>query len=206
MTTKSNQTDMEVEMEPKTKRGIPTLALVPLIVFSALAGLFGYQLISGNDPQEIPSVLIDKQAPEFTVAQVPGLMKDGKHVPGFSNHDLFGKISVVNVFASWCAPCRAEHPFLMDLAEDGRIQMAGLNYKDKTANAINFMSELGNPYDLVGADSGTVGIEWGVYGVPETFIVDEQGRIRYKFVGPLSEASYRDVFLPELEKIIVEAN
>lgn len=184
------------------KRGFPVLVLLPLVVFSALAGLFLFQLMLGGDPQEIPSALIDKPAPAFDLAPVEGLVNAGAPVAGFSTQDLLDKVSVVNVFASWCVPCRQEHPLLEDLAKVGGIQLLGINYKDKPENARRFLGSLGNPYDRVGADSnGRTAIEWGVYGVPETFIVDGSGTIRYKFIGPLDPESYRNVFLPQLEKI-----
>ena len=185
------------------KRGIPILVLLPLVVFAALAGLFLFQLTLGGDPQKIPSALINKPAPEFVLEPVEGLEKDGKAVAGFSSDDLQGKVSVVNVFASWCGPCRQEHPLLEELAKVDGIEMVGINYKDKPENARRFLGSLGNPYDRVGADaSGRAAIDWGVYGVPETFIVDEKGMIRYKFIGPLGPQSYAETFLPELEKIL----
>ncbi len=196
---------MASDMNEEKKRGVSPLFLLPLVVFGALAVLMGFWLLSGHDPKELPSALINKPAPEFELPPVTGLQRDGAQVPGFSHSDLLGQVTVVNVFASWCAPCRAEHRYLMDLAEDNRYEVAGLNYKDTEVQATRFLDELGNPYDRVGFDTGRAGIEWGVYGVPETFIVDKAGQIRYKFVGPLSEASYRDVFLPELEKILNES-
>jgi cytochrome c biogenesis protein CcmG/thiol:disulfide interchange protein DsbE len=186
-----------------TGRRLPVMALLPLVVFSLLAVLFLFQLFSGRDTSEVPSALIGKPAPEFTLPPVPDLMRDGAPVPGVSRADLLGKVSVVNVFASWCAPCRQEHPLLEELARSGKAQMIGINYKDKPENARRFLGSLGNPYDLVGADDkGRAAIDWGVYGVPETFIVDEAGTIRYKFIGPLSPESYQDVFLPQLRKVL----
>ncbi|WP_068084286.1 DsbE family thiol:disulfide interchange protein [Polycladidibacter stylochi] len=193
----------ELENEP-TKRSIRKnpLFLLPLIVFSGLALLMGFWLVSGHDPQKLPSALINKEAPQFQLPMLVGAMKNGKQVPAFTSDDFAGKVTVVNVFASWCGPCRAEHPFIKKLGKDDRIQLAGLNYKDPPAKAVQFLQEMGNPYDLIGADKGRVGIDWGVYGVPETFIVDRAGMIRYKFVGPLNKTNYSQVFLPELEKII----
>lgn len=185
------------------KRRFPVLVLLPLVVFAALAALFLFQLTLGGDPQKIPSALINKPAPDFTLQPVEGLLADGTQVPGFGRADLAGKVSVVNVFASWCVPCRQEHPLLEDLARVDGIQLLGINYKDKPENARRFLGSLGNPYDRIGADdAGRTAIEWGVYGVPETFIVDAKGMIRYKFIGPLSPSSYREVFLPELQKVI----
>ena len=185
------------------RRRLPVMALLPLVVFSLLAVLFLFQLVSGKDTSEVPSALIGKPAPEFTLPPVPDLTREGAAVPGVARADLLGKVSVVNIFASWCAPCRQEHPLLEELARSGRAQMVGINYKDKPENARRFLGSLGNPYERVGADDkGRAAIDWGVYGVPETFIVDEAGTIRYKFIGPLSPDSYRDVFLPQLQKVL----
>lgn len=185
------------------KRRFPILVLLPLIIFTALAGLFLFQLMLGGNPQIIPSALIDKPAPEFSLPAVESISRNGEAVPGFSRKDLTGKISVVNVFASWCVPCRQEHPLLEELAKVEGIQLLGINYKDKPENARRFLGSLGNPYDRIGADeTGRAAIEWGVYGVPETFIVDRDGIIRYKFTGPLSPISYNQVFVPTLSKIL----
>ncbi len=185
------------------KRGFPVLVLLPLVVFAALAALFLFQLILGGDPQKIPSALINKPAPDFALQAVEGISRDGVPVPGFSKQDLEGRISVVNIFASWCVPCRQEHPLLEELATVDGIQLLGINYKDKPENARRFLGTLGNPYSRIGSDdSGRTAIEWGVYGVPETFIVDAGGTIRYKFIGPLSPETFTDVFLPELKKIM----
>ncbi|GAB4516191.1 MAG: DsbE family thiol:disulfide interchange protein [Roseibium sp.] len=204
MTTRESGTGPAPESGEKAgKRGFPVLVLLPLVVFAALAGLFLFQLTLGEDPQKIPSALIDKPAPDVNLPPVEGLTQDGAQVPGFARADLIGTVSVVNVFASWCVPCRQEHPLLENLATVDGIQLIGINYKDKPENARRFLGSLGNPYDRVGADAaGRTAIDWGVYGVPETFIVDAQGMIRYKFIGPLTPASYRDRFLPELEKVM----
>lgn len=194
--------------EPKTaKRGFPVLVLLPLVVFAGLAALFLFQLTLGGDPQKIPSALINKPAPDFDLPPVAGLTDGNIAVAGFSRQDLSGKISVVNVFASWCVPCRQEHPLLEELAKVEGIQLLGINYKDKPENARRFLGSLGNPYQRVGADTGgRTAIEWGVYGVPETFVIDRDGMIRYKFIGPLSPETYYDVFLPELQKIMDGSN
>lgn len=188
------------------RRRIPVLVLLPLIVFGGLAVLFFVQLQSGKDVSQIPSALIDKPVPEFSLPALDGLAKDGSPVPGLATADLTGRVTVVNIWASWCAPCRAEHPLLMELARDERIVLAGINYKDKAENARRFLGSLGNPYSRVGVDEkGRAAIDWGVYGVPETFIVGAGGRIRYKFIGPLTPESYRDVFLPKLEEALAAA-
>lgn len=185
------------------KRGVSVLVLLPVVIFAALAALFLFQLTLGNDPSKIPSALIGKAVPETTLPAIPGLNRDGEPVPGFSREDLLGKVSVVNIFASWCGPCRQEHPLLEELAKVDGIQMIGVNYKDKPENARRFLGSLGNPYDRVGGDNaGRISIDWGVYGVPETFIVDQSGTIRYKFIGPLSPESYQNTFLPELDKVL----
>ncbi len=184
------------------RRRFPVLILLPLVVFAGLAGLFLFQLTLGHDPKEIPSALIDKPAPEFSLPALEGLTKNGTPVPGLAREDLLGKVSVVNIFASWCVPCRQEHPLLEELAKVDGIQLVAINYKDKPENARRFLGSLGNPYQRIGVDAaGRAAIEWGVYGVPETFIIDEKGTIRYKFIGPLNPASYRDTFLPQLEKV-----
>jgi len=193
---------MSEQAETTQKRRIPVLVLLPLVIFAALAALFLFQLTLGGDPQTIPSALIDKKAPETDLPPVEGLMDDGTPVAGFSTADLMGKVSVVNVFASWCVPCRQEHPLLEELATVDGIQLIGINYKDKPENARRFLGSLGNPYARVGADQkGRAAIDWGVYGVPETYIVDPQGIIRYKYIGPLTPDSYLNIFLPQLEKV-----
>lgn len=175
-------------------RLMPVL-LVPLALFVVLAGVFLMQLLSGKDPSAIPSALIGKPAPGTELPAVEGLTADGAAMPGLDPTMLDGKVSVVNVFASWCAPCRIEHPILMELKERGDVQMIGINYKDEPENARRFLGTFGNPFDIVGADeSGRAAIEWGVYGVPETFIVGPDGTIRYKFVGPLSEEAVSGPF------------
>ena len=184
------------------RRKSAVLVLLPVAIFAALAALFLFQLTIGDDPSMIPSALIGKKAPDTELAGIPDLRRDGETVPGFSTKDLLGKISVVNVFASWCVPCRQEHPLLEELSKVEGIQLIGINYKDKPENARRFLGSLGNPYARIGADeNGRASIDWGVYGVPETYIVDREGTIRYKFIGPLAPKSYAETFLPQLEKI-----
>lgn len=179
-------------------------ALLPLIIFAALAGVFTWQLMSGHNAQEIPSALIGQQAPQTDLPELAGLhLPDGTQMPGLKAADLTGGVTLVNVWASWCVPCREEHPQLMKLAQDKRIRLVGLNYKDKPEQARIFLQNLGNPYSAIGTDSsGRAGIEWGVYGVPETFIVNAEGKIVYKFVGPLSDESLAKQFMPEVEKAL----
>jgi cytochrome c biogenesis protein CcmG/thiol:disulfide interchange protein DsbE len=173
---------------------------LPLVVFAGLVVLFLFRLFAG-DPSKLPSALIGQPAPTLTLQPVEGLMHEGRPMPGFGPADLAtGKPVLVNVFASWCAPCHQEHPFLMDLAKAGRIGMIGLNYKDKPENARRFLGRLGNPYARVGADpDGRNAIEWGVYGVPETFLVDGRGIIVFKHVGPLTPEIIRDRLEPAIK-------
>ncbi len=167
------------------------LFLLPALVFVGLAVLFGVQLISGRNPAEVPSALINKPVPTFSLAPLEGLVADGRPVPGFSNEDLKGSITVVNVWASWCAPCRQEHPLLVDLAKDPSVRVVGINQRDNPDNARRFLGALGNPYSAVGVDpNGRASIDWGVYGVPETFIVGPDGTIRHKHIGPLTPENF----------------
>ncbi len=172
---------------PKRSRAI---VLAPLAIFAALAGLFLVRLFAG-DPATLPSALLGRPVPAFALPPLAGLMHEGVPVPGLTSADLKGgKVTIVNIWASWCGPCREEHPLLMDLAKDSRLRLVGINYKDQPENARRFLGALGNPYVAVGADAnGRVGIDWGVYGVPETFVVAPDGTIAYKHVGPLSPAT-----------------
>lgn len=176
------------------------LLLIPIVMFVALATLLYARLYSG-DPAALPSALIGKPAPDLTLPALDGLKNEASSVPGFSRADLAnGEVKVVNVFASWCAPCREEHPTLMRLQQTG-VPIFGINYKDDPENARRFLGGLGLPYAKVGTDvSGRAGVEWGVYGVPETFVVTGDGRIAYKFVGPLSDATLESVLIPQIEK------
>jgi cytochrome c biogenesis protein CcmG/thiol:disulfide interchange protein DsbE len=170
-----------------------TLFLLPALVFIALAWAFWRGI--GRDPSLVPSALIDKPAPAFAL---PPLVA-GK--PGLASADLKGKPALVNVFASWCVPCRAEHPLLMRLVAAGAT-LYGIDYKDKAEDARQWLGELGDPYARLGADStGRVAIDWGVYGVPETFVVDGAGTIRYKQVGPLDDAAVDGTILPLLKRL-----
>jgi cytochrome c biogenesis protein CcmG, thiol:disulfide interchange protein DsbE len=174
------------------------LVFVPLALFLALSGLFLAQLLSGRDVSAIPSALIGQQAPS---TDLPPL--DGTGLPGLANTAFAGEVTLVNVWASWCAPCRQEHPLLMQLARDGRVRIAGLNYKDKPENARRFLGELGNPYDAIGVDdAGRTAINWGVYGVPETFLVGRDGTILWKHVGPFTPQSAIDELMPQIEKAL----
>jgi len=167
--------------------------LIPAAVFALLAA--GFYAGLGIDPSVLPSPLIDRPAPHFAL---PPLRGDAQ---GFSSADLAGHISLVNTFASWCAPCRAEHRILVALAHTKRVPIYGINYKDKEDAALAWISELGNPYTRIGADDGRVGIDWGIYGVPETFIVDRDSRIRYKHVGPLTQEDVERTILPLVARL-----
>lgn len=176
------------------------LFLLPLAAFLALAAIFLMQLYSGRDTALVPSALIGKAAPP---TDLPPL--EGMDLPGLSSGDFSGRVTLVNVWGSWCVPCRQEHPLLMQLARDERFVLAGLNYKDKPENARRFLGDLGNPFDAIGVDrSGRAAIDWGVYGVPETFLVGPDGTIRYKHVGPFTPESVRDELMPQLEKALSE--
>ncbi|MGD9913355.1 MAG: DsbE family thiol:disulfide interchange protein [Rhizobiaceae bacterium] len=174
------------------------LVLLPLVIFLALAAVFLSRLWSGDDIARIPSVLVGQPAPPTKLPALPG-----SGTPGLDSGSFAGKVTLLNVFASWCVPCREEHPVLMALAEDGRFDIVGLNYKDKPANAAAFLAGLGNPYRQIGMDeSGRAGIEWGVYGVPETFLVGRDGTILYKQVGPLVSEEDAKALLAEVEKAL----
>ena len=167
--------------------------LLPTGLFILL--LAGFLLGLGRNREVLPSPLIDKPAPNFALPP----LHDGQS--GFSSADLKGHASVVNTFASWCAPCREENPALMALARAKRVPVYGIDYKDNPKTAAAWLAELGNPYTRIGADDGRVGIAWGVYGVPETFVTDPEGRIRYKHVGVLTEAYVERTILPLVTRL-----
>jgi cytochrome c biogenesis protein CcmG/thiol:disulfide interchange protein DsbE len=174
--------------------------LLPLVVFALLAGVFLVQLLSGRDGSVVPSALIGQPAPKTALPALEGL-----GLPGLDSSAFPGKVTVVNIFASWCAPCREEHPVLLALASDKRFDLSALNYKDQSEDARRFLGELGNPFGAVGVDpAGRTAIEWGVYGVPETFVVGKDGTILFKHVGPLSEDSIRRQLMPVIERALAE--
>jgi cytochrome c biogenesis protein CcmG/thiol:disulfide interchange protein DsbE len=179
------------------------MATLPQIAFVGLAGLFVLRLNSG-DPSTLPSALIGQQAPAFNLPPLPAFQK-----PGLSNTDLRqGNTTVVNFFASWCGPCRIEHPMLTRLSENAAlramgVRLVGVDYKDDPVNAKGFLAEAGDPYAAVGADSsGRTGIDWGLTGVPETFIIRGDGTIAFKYTGPITEQALNDIVLPEIEKTL----
>jgi cytochrome c biogenesis protein CcmG/thiol:disulfide interchange protein DsbE len=186
--------------ETSRKRRRNVLTLLPLVIFLALAALFFFQLGSG-DPSRIPSALIGRQAPHTDLPPVPELTRDGKAVPGLTNAVFTGNVTLVNVWASWCVPCHDEVPFLQALSKDKHIQLVGINYKDAADNARRFLNRYGNPFSATGQDAnGRTAIDWGVYGVPETFVVGRDGRIAYKLVGPITADNLVHTLEPEIAK------
>jgi cytochrome c biogenesis protein CcmG/thiol:disulfide interchange protein DsbE len=179
-------------------------AALPLLVFAGMAGFFAWRLFIGHDPSALPSVLIGHPAPAFNL---PALAESGK--PGLSDADLRkGGVTVVNIFASWCGPCRIEHPNLRKLSENQAlaamgVRLVGVNYKDDPANAMKFLKAEGDPYAAIGVDSsGRVGIDWGLTGVPETFIIRGDGTIAFKYTGPITEEALNQTILPQIEKAL----
>jgi cytochrome c biogenesis protein CcmG/thiol:disulfide interchange protein DsbE len=178
------------------------LVALPLLLFIALAAMFLARL-HGGDPSKIPSALIGRPAPQTALPPLPGLARDGTPVPGLDPAAFKGKVSVVNVWASWCVPCHDEAPLLTALSKDRRLQIVGINYKDASDNARRFLGRYGNPFGMVGVDAnGRASIEWGVYGVPETFVVGRDGRIVYKLVGPVTPQNIEGVLKSEIEKAL----
>ncbi|MGI9366176.1 MAG: DsbE family thiol:disulfide interchange protein [Rhizobiaceae bacterium] len=177
------------ESRPSTTRLL--LLASPLVIFGALAAVFYFQLVSGKDTSELPSAFIGKPVPTFSLPPLEGLKVDGEPVAGLSHEDLKGNITLVNIFASWCAPCRVEHPVLMKLAENPELTIVGINYKDQAENARRFLGALGNPYSRVGVDQkGRTAIEWGFYGIPETLLVGPDGVVHHKIVGPIDAKKF----------------
>lgn len=168
--------------------------LVPLLVLVGLAVLLGVGLTL--DPRKVPSPLVGKFVPVFSLPPVQG------RTLGLANTDLKGDVSLVNVFASWCTACRDEHPVFMELQKHGTVPVHGLNYKDRPEDAARWLAALGDPYTRTGADiDGRVGIDWGIYGVPETFVVDREGRITYKHIGPVTPRVMSEQIIPLVERL-----
>lgn len=188
--------------EGPTRRRRNVLVFLPLAVFAALAALFFYRLGTG-DPSRLPSALIGHPIPVTDLPPLPGLERDGKPMPGLTNATFEGAVTLVNVWASWCVPCHDEVPYLEQLSKDKRIQLVGINYKDTPDNARRFLNRYGNPFAATGRDeAGRTSIDWGVYGVPETFLVGRDGRIAYKLVGPITADNLARTLQPEIEKAL----
>lgn len=170
------------------------LMLLPVALFAGLGAALYWGLWNKDD--RLPSTLIGKPVPEFALPPIEG------RADGLAATDLASKVSIVNVWASWCVPCRVEMPLLVELAESGTVPIYGINYKDRADAALAFLDELGDPYDRIGADrSGRVAIDWGVYGLPETFVIDAEGRIAYKHVGPFNRQMLEEGILPVVRRL-----
>jgi cytochrome c biogenesis protein CcmG/thiol:disulfide interchange protein DsbE len=178
------------------------LALIPLLVFGGIAATAAKMLYDqdfhGKNIAEIPSALIGTKAPSLNLPPL-----EGSNLPALTDEAVKGKLTLVNVFASWCIPCRDEHPLLKQLAENGRLNIVAINYKDKNENALRFLGELGNPYHAIGVDpNGKAAIDWGVYGIPESYLVAPDGTIIYKRVGPFDDISLKEGLFPAMEKAL----
>lgn len=175
--------------------------IAPLIIFGALVGLFAFALQTG-DPSKLPSALIGKRAPATQFAAVEGLLEGGRPVPGFSSAELAsGQPSVVNFWASWCVPCAEEQPLLVELQKRTGVALYGANYKDDAASARRFLGRYGNPFKAVGVDgAGRAAIEWGVYGMPETYVLNGRGEIVFKHVGAITPESIETKLIPAIER------
>lgn len=188
---------------PAGSRTRVLLALLPLAIFVALASIFFFQLRSGRDLSEIPSALIGTKAPFRSLEPLAGAMRDGVPVPPLTAETVKGKLTLVNFWASWCVPCRQEHPVIMALAQDPRLTVVGVNYKDGNENALRFLGELGNPFAAIGLDpQGKMAIDFGVYGIPESYLVGPDGTILYKKVGPFDGDSLKNGLMPAIEKAL----
>jgi cytochrome c biogenesis protein CcmG, thiol:disulfide interchange protein DsbE len=169
--------------------------LLPALLFLVLAGYFALALRPGYDPQELPSAMIGKRAPNFDLAELQG-------TANLSRDGLEGQPAVVNFFASWCVPCRIEHPLLMRLAQQDHIPIYGIAYKDKPEDSRKLLAQMGDPYREIGVDrEGRTGLDFGVYGVPETYVIDKRGVIRKRFVGPLTADQIDQELLPLLKQL-----
>jgi cytochrome c biogenesis protein CcmG/thiol:disulfide interchange protein DsbE len=178
-------------------------ALLPLLIFAGLAVIFWTQLDSGRSISEIPSALIGTKAPSLDMPPLDGATFRGGAMPPLTDAAIKGKLTLVNVWASWCVPCREENPIILELAKDPRLTVVGINYKDQTENALRFLGELGNPFSAVGVDPrGKAAIDWGVYGIPESYLVDASGIIVYKRVGPFDDRSLNEGLYPAIEKAV----
>lgn len=180
------------------------MAALPLLIFAVLALIFWSQLNSGRDVSEIPSALIGTKAPMLAMPPLEGAATpSGEPMPALDDTAVKGRLTLVNVWASWCVPCRQEHPIILQLSKDPRLTVVGINYKDRNENALRFLGELGNPFSAIGVDpNGKAAIDWGVYGIPESFLVAADGTILYKRAGPFDEKSLREGLLPAIEKAL----
>ena len=197
---------MTTQDQNETQNARPRMwvALVPLAAFAAIAALFFFRLGAG-DPSKLPSALIGKPAPDIALPALESLAGPNGAVPGIDPAAFKGAVTIVNVWASWCVPCHEEAPLFMKVAQDNRIRVVGVNYKDQPEKALNFLKRYGNPFAAVGVDAnGRAGIEWGVYGVPETFIVGRDGMIAYKLVGPLTPDNIDSVLMKEIDKALAK--
>lgn len=195
MTQASQDPDTKTKTTGRARYG---LALLPLLLFGGFAFIAGKMLydqdVNGLDISAIPSALIGTRAPSLSLPPL-----EGSNLPALTDAAIRGKLTLVNVFASWCIPCRQEHPLLQELAKDSRITVVGINYKDKQDNALRFLGELGNPFAAIGVDpNGKAAIDWGVYGIPESYLVGADGTILYKKVGPFDARSVERDLLPAI--------
>ncbi|EUC00158.1 periplasmic protein thiol/disulfide oxidoreductase DsbE [Rhizobium sp. CF080] len=193
---------VETENQPAARKSLAryALPLIPLVIFLGFAAVAGKMLydqdVNGRDVSAIPSALIGKKAPSLALPPL-----EGSKTAALTTAAITGKLTLVNIFASWCVPCRQEHPILKELANDSRLTIVGINYKDRNDNALRFLGELGNPYKAIGVDpNGKAAIDWGVYGIPESYLVAPDGTILYKRVGPFDARSLTQDLLPAIEK------
>jgi cytochrome c biogenesis protein CcmG, thiol:disulfide interchange protein DsbE len=194
----------ETEKSAPRSRGAGryVLALLPLLIFGGIAltaaKMLWEQDVHGKDVAAIPSALIGTRAPSLALPPL-----EGSKLPALTDAAIRGKLTLVNVFASWCIPCRDEHPLLRQLAKDGRLNIVAINYKDQPENALRFLGELGNPFQAIGIDPrGAAAIDWGVYGIPESYLVGPDGTILYKRVGPFDDISLKEGLYPAMEKAL----
>ncbi|MCX8999317.1 DsbE family thiol:disulfide interchange protein [Rhizobiaceae bacterium BDR2-2] len=197
---------MSAQDRPRQGRRRPygryALMLVPLALFAGFAVVSGKVLydqeVHGKDISAIPSALIGTKAPSLAMPPL-----EGSGTPALTDAAVRGRLTLVNVFASWCVPCREEHPVLLELSKDPRLTVVGINYKDRNDNALRFLGELGNPFQAIGVDpNGKAAIDWGVYGIPESYLVGADGTILYKKVGPFDPVSLKEGLLPAIEKAL----
>ncbi len=201
---KTSSSPDEQTTDTESRGGVRLAVLLPLLIFLGIAGFFVWGLVKG-DPRHLPSVLIGKMAPQFDLPPLAGITgPDGRQVPGLSSADLKTPgVKMLSFFASWCTGCRAEHPFLMELARKKVIPIVGIAYKDPHEKSLAWLRELGNPYGRIGVDrKGRTGIDFGVYGIPESFFINSEGRIIYKYIGPLDARAWRTIVTPRLQEAI----